>query len=312
MLTAILVSLSIDARATEYRVATGGQVDAEFHGMFDFAVRDELWEVSLFTDTLDARWTPSSDSGKAWLGARIEAFAAGLQISPWTDGRPDPRRALISGYPGIEAGVQRYGRGGLYWGIEGHARAYGFAALPETRVDVPGVQPVVHMDGVLGWYRDFASASLRPGFDLAPASPESVFQPHLNAQVRVLPDWTIGPLIEVRAGWAAGQDDVTKTRLGGLNPYVVPLAGAVWAEWWVEDYAAVRGGPAVHVGPMNLGLFADLAWFDADLAAGFGGSALLRHKRFYTQLDGGLAPWIPRPTGRSRVSVWYAIGLDWG
>lgn len=54
------------------------------------------------------------------------------------------------------------------------------------------------------------------------------------------------PRFELRAGWARGQDRVLRTRLGGLNPYVVPLAGAAWAEWLVERYVAGRAGYALH------------------------------------------------------------------
>lgn len=300
------------AAATEFRAATGGEYAAEYHGMLDFGVRGEDWSAELLTDTLDARWTPEGDRGKAWVGGRVAGFAAGLQISPWTDGRPDPERALIVSYAGVEAGAQRYLKAGFYAGIEGHARRYLFNAMPTTAISVPDHRPVVHADEVLGWYRDWAHVQLRPGLDLAPGSPTAIVQPHAVAAGQLDPGWPLSPRLEIHAGWADSQDDVTKTRLGGLNPYSVPLAGAAWAEFWVTDYAAVRAGPELTVKGVRTAPLVDAAWFDGQTAWAVALDTRVTHERFFTDLDVGWAPTLPRPDGHSSWGLWYALGVDWG
>ncbi len=298
--------------AADYRLATGMQVDAEGHGMLDVVFRGDDWSAGLLTDTVDARWTPELERGKAWVGGRAEGFAAGLMISPWTDGRPDPGRARIAAYGGVELGVQRYLRRGFYVGVEGNARYYAFFPMATTVGEVPDARPVVHADAVIGWYKPFASAKLRPGLDLAPGSPEAAAQPHVVAEAQLQPAWKLAPRVEIRAAWGDSKDEVTRTRLGGLNPYVVPLAGAVWAEWWVEDYAAARLGPQWTAKAFEVAWLADAAWFDGQSALGFAIDSKVQHKRFYVDADIGLAPWIPRPDGHTRLSIWAAVGLDWG
>ncbi|NCG22190.1 MAG: hypothetical protein GWP91_24505, partial [Rhodobacterales bacterium] len=196
------------SHAADYALMAGGQVDAGGHVVLNFAVRQEAWQFSLYTDTLDARWTSSKERGKVWIGTRFAGGASGLMISPWTEGRPAPERALVSGYAGLEYGAQRYLSRGFYAGVEGHSRLYGFGALDTTTVAIPEAQPVLNGDLVLGWYRPFASVKVRPGLDLALASPTTLFQPHVILEAQIAPDWTVAPRAELRGGWADGQDDV--------------------------------------------------------------------------------------------------------
>lgn len=318
-LASVLLALAGVAHADEWRAAAGGELNADSHGIADFVVRGEDWQAGLLTDTLDGRWTPEGDRGKAWVGLRLAGFAAGLQISPWTDGAPDPGRSLIAGYVGPELGVQRYLGKGVYAGLEGHVRGYAFAAMPDTTRSVPGPRLVARTDAVLGWWTEAAAVKLVPGAHLAPGA-GAVVQPHVLGEARWTPAWTVHPRVELRAGWAQGQDDVTRTRLGGLNPYVVPLAGAAWAEWWVEDYAAARLGPELVTDPFELALLVDLAAFSDRFAPDrFDGRAVglaidtrSSWRRLFLDLDLGYAPSIPRPGGHGRVSVWLALGFDWG
>ncbi len=298
--------------AADYTLAMAAHADASPHAVLDVVVRHRDFQVGLYTDTIDARWTPSGDRGKGWLGVRGAAAAAGLMISPWQDGRPVPTSALYARYGGLEYGIQRYLRNGWYAGLEGHARMMGFGATPTTEVPVPSARPVVRIDTVVGWYRPVASVKASPGVHLAPASPEAVFQPHVVAEAKLQPKWAVAPRIQMRGGWANGQDAVTRTRLGGLNPYVVPLGGAAWAEWWVEDYVAIRGGAVGTAKRLSAALLSDVAWFDGQTAAGFAFESRLAHQRFFSQVDVGYAPWIPRPDTHTRVSLWIALGLDWG
>jgi hypothetical protein len=167
----------------------------------------------------------------------------------------------------------------------------------------------------------------RDGAD--PAGEAAIRAPHVHGALTWLPDTRVGPValaprVELRAGAAAGQDDLLRTRVGGLNPWVVPLAGAAWAEWWVEDYAAARLGATVgagETGPRALGFrvspFADLAAFEddrpgADAALGLGLGLRAWRGRLFVDATGGYAPTIPRAEGLGRGSLWFSLGWDWG
>ncbi len=47
------------------------------------------------------------------------------------------------------------------------------------------------------------------------------------------------------AGGYTSGDDLTYRRVGGMNPYVVPIAGAPWAGWLPEGY--VSGEVSIHI-----------------------------------------------------------------
>lgn len=111
--------------------------------------------------------------------------------------------------------------------------------------------------------------------------------------------------LEQRFAWGRGEDDLTRDRIGGLNPYVVPLGGVPWAAFLSGRYVA--GRMSAH-----LRAFADVevgAFFDAvtmqgifrDGSARFGGAvgtgAFVDARFGDWQLDGWLA-WAP--------------GLRWG
>lgn len=110
-------------------------------------------------------------------------------------------------------------------------------------------------------------------------------------------DWIRPQLIQT-ASFGEGEDDLTRVRLGGLNPYVVQIPGAPWAGFLSEKFIAaqlsvhIRVFGEVEVGPMaslvylqdrdrsgsdnysfvgGLGLFADLRWdiWQADLRGGW-------------------------------------------
>ena len=63
---------------------------------------------------MDLRWTPSWDHGRGWVAARGQFGAAGLMISPWTDGAPSD--GVRASYVGLEGGVLRYLPRGFYAG----------------------------------------------------------------------------------------------------------------------------------------------------------------------------------------------------
>jgi hypothetical protein len=121
--------------------------------------------------------------------------------------------------------------------------------------------------------------------------------------------------MSLHAGSAANVDDVTATRVGGLTPYAVPLAGAAWAEFHAEDYVAFQLGPEVGGSQRGLtwqaSLTVDSVWFDHRRELGFGARGKYTHRGRFIELALGYAPWLERP-GSVAMAGWVLVGADWG
>ncbi|MFT5680651.1 MAG: hypothetical protein ACI8RZ_001557 [Myxococcota bacterium] len=304
-----LMMMTDPAAGADWRFQGGAEVNASPFGIADIGWRSGPWSVQLLTDTLDLRHSRELTRGKVWGAARLEVGAAGLILGAWTDGAPDPTIAMSASYSGIEGGWQRYLDHGLYAGVEGFGRYYWFGAMEQTAV-VAQAQPLAMGQAVLGLWREDVQIRLTAGAHLDPPA-DAPLAPHLTLQGRLQPTWTLAPRLEVHAGLAQGQGILTTTRLGGLNPYVVPLAGAGWAEWWVEDYAAIRLGPALTGDRGSLSAVTDAAVFDGESAVGFGLLSRLNIKNLTLDTDLGYAPWITRQDGIDRWSVLVLLGRDW-
>jgi hypothetical protein len=291
----------------EAHADVGGEVSAKSFGVLDVGVRSDRLSIELLTDTLELRYAEQTRSDRRWIALRAEAAAAGLFISPWTAGAPDPRRALYASYVGVDLGWQQYLPFGFYAGVEGWARAYFFHATSTTEIAVPSLSSVESFAARIGWWAPAASLWVRAGSDVHRSSA----QPTIRAEALVHPSWLIAPRIELRTGWARGEDDITRTRLGGLNPYVVPLAGAAWAEWWVESYVALRAGAAVNAEWGSVAAVVDAARFDGMSAYGV---AVLGHVAidvFFVEASTGWAPSIARAPGVARVAGFILVGTSW-
>lgn len=290
--------------AIEWRVAAGAQIDSDSHGLVDVAAAGGPWSASLYTDTVQLRWAPEHVSGRHWVALQAEAAAAGLVISPWTNGAPDPSRALVGSTAGVEGGSLRYGPHGLYGGASLALTQWVFGRKSAATTSMPPSDRAIGVaDALGGWWRPWTDGWLRAGLDGQLGQVEA----HAHLTARLHPDWRVAPLVECRAGAATDVDEVTATRLGGLVPHVVPVAGAAWAEWWVEDYAAIRVGPRVNAGPWHFGAVADAARFDADHAEGFGLIAAYDRAPWSADAHVGWAPWIERAEGVSRGSVYVRV-----
>jgi hypothetical protein len=314
----------------EWLAVAGGQIDADSHGDVNLGVRRGAWTLQLRTDAPELTWAPSGERGRAWVTVRGHAFAAAMYISPWAGGAPDPDRALRASSVGGEAGWVGYGPGGLYAGGRASLDGVFFGAMPETAFDVPSPRAVATLDALIGLWRPGLSAWMRAGVDFTDDGAGGGRRaPHLAGELHWTPDLHVGslalaPRVEAWAGLAGNQDDLLHARIGGVNPWVVPLAGAAWAEWWAEDYAAVRAGPTVGVGDpgaRSLGVrvspFVDLAAFgggtgDQGHALGLGVGMRAWRGRLFADVTGGYAPGIARQAGVGRGSVWVAVGWDWG
>ncbi len=264
------------ASPAEYRALAGTQVDADSHGEVDLGVRSGPWSAELFTETLDLRYAPTWDRGRASVAMRAEGFAAGLLTSPWVDGAPDPGRALTASYAGPEGGVAWYLPRGGWLGVDAHARLWTFGATDTTLVAVP----TEHLTGRFalggGWWapdrRVAATLALLAGTPLGdglsaydhassglpPPELHRGLAPAVTLDAAWVPGWFVAPVAEGRAGIDFSGSTLYAARVGGQVPYVVPLAGAGWAEFRVHTYAAARVG-------LSLG--------DADAGPGSGAGA---------------------------------------
>lgn len=296
----------------QIRFAAGGEVGATAFGIGDIGFRKGAFSIQLFTDTLDVRYAPESQRGRWFVGARIEALAAGLMLSPWRAGAPDLSQALLSGYGELDGGWVAYLPASFYIGAQAAARLYLFFPRPETTIAVPGPTPVFTTELVAGRYTSTSHIWIRAGLDAQP----SVASPHIALEAVARPDTVWAPRLELRAAWARNQDRITRTRLGGMNPYVVPLGGAGWAEWWVESYVATRGGLSVRA-PLPKGhslegaILSDVAVFDGGFVQGFALQGRWRYGRYSAEASIGYAPWIQRQEGVSRVAFFALFGGDW-
>jgi hypothetical protein len=292
----------------QWRWAIGAQLDAASHGVLDVGVRRGPWSLELFTDTVDVRYAPNTAGGRYWLGIRGQLFAAQLLSSPWTAGAPDPSRRITARSIGFDAGWIRYFRSGVYGGAALAARQYAFAAQEQTTIEVEGGTFVGGPSLIAGLYRrDLFRAEVSAGFDIRSVG----VSPRVQLEAVLLPRGTLAPRLELRAGAAEEQDDVTTTRLGGLNPYVVPLAGAGWAEFWVEDYVAVRAGPVVRGDWGELSLVVDGALFDGRGAFGLGAISVIALKWFDVEGSVGWAPKIERQPDVGRIVGWIRLVRGW-
>lgn len=296
----LAVSLALALMADwRWRADLGAEINASSHGVLDLAVNQGPWTLALYTDTLDARYAVESVNGRANIGARVEAPAALLLSAPWSDGAPDPSHGRLAGYGGIDGEWVRYLGHGLYAGLGASLRVYWIESL--------GTIPFFAPELVLGYYRDSVELKISFHADLG----HERAAPRLSAYARLKPRWVLAPFIEIRAAVAESEDDLTRTRLGGLNPYVVPLAGAGWAEFWVEDYAALRAGPSLTVGGLEVAAVVDLATFDGAREAGLALLARFQWERFFLESSVGYSPTIARQEGVLPLSVWARVGLDW-
>jgi hypothetical protein len=291
----------------QWRAAFGGEINEDPHGVLDLGVRQGDVSLELLTDTLDLRWQPYGDGWRAWLGGRAEGGAAGLLISPWQDGAPAPEAALLASYLGADAGALLALPAGFYAGPVGSARIYQFGSLSETTIAVPGPRAVISPEVIVGWSGPGMWGQVRAGADL-----QSVRRaPRIAGEFVVSPWWTLAPRLELRGGVARDQDFLTLTRLGGLNPYVVPLAGAAWAEFRTQSYAAARLGPVLQGESGRIALVVDAVVFDGRRELGTGAMGRFVHGDLFVEASIGFAPTVERRGDVPPVSAWLRAGLDW-
>ncbi len=123
--------------------------------------------------------------------------------------------------------------------------------------------------------------------------------------------------IEEVALWMSGADDLDRARVGGMNPYVVPMAGAPWAGWLVGRLAAAQLSLHARLWrELEAGLLADGAVVD-DTArtgsplkpgalGGVGAFVDFRLRSWQVDVRAGYCPSVP-----NAFSIFASLGWGW-
>ena len=129
--------------------------------------------------------------------------------------------------------------------------------------------------------------------------------------------------VDETASVMGGADDLVRLRVGGLNPYSVPLVGAPWAGYLAGDVAAIETSLHVRVAREHeVGLLVDgVALGDVDRTGGaaarpavLGGVGLfadLRTGPWQLDVRGGWSPTVRPDSVAGGFSLFAAIGWGW-
>jgi len=115
--------------------------------------------------------------------------------------------------------------------------------------------------------------------------------------------------------WGNGGDDLTRSRVGGFNPYVIPIAGAPWAAYLSEKLVALEWSWHFRIGDeMETGLLFDGAFIEDQFRTGdisdfspVGGLGLfadLPLGNWQVDVRGG---WSPDLSGRAEAGQFAAF-----
>ena len=234
----VVVALPPVADAAQWRWALGAQIDPASHGIVDLGYRHDSLSLQLLTDTLDLRYRQRLEHGAWEAGFRGALFGAELLFSPWQDGQPAPQEALRASYAGMDIHRSWWFSGGLYLGVLGEFRLYQFGGWRDSTRAIPKERGRLRAAMKMGVWRSSLRSELLGGFVQDGDTPGYWVEAKLSLPSKV----GFGFLNQSYLGWSEGLTRLSRFRLGGLNPYVVPFAGMGWAESWVERYAVQRAG----------------------------------------------------------------------
>ncbi len=307
--------------------------------------------IVLDTDTLRLGLTEMrlGDRWRLGIEAAGEALIAGLLTDHYVEGEAQPERGFFASYIEARGRIKRLADGGGWAELSLTGRRWLFDRTDETdpALVLPPeawvLMPRVH----LGWWRLADDAGWRErqrlfprlrgfalgidlGLDLRSAARDwgSTGARDRNAAATVIPlvrQWArLGvPLgerlrieVEQRAGYGVDEDDLTRARIGGMNPYVVAVPGAPWAAWLSERFVGGRVAlPLRLFGDVELAPTAAAVWLrdvdrrDADamgLVWGAGATVDARFGPWQVDLRGGVCPSLDGPS-------WSAyFGVGWG
>ena len=143
----------------------------------------------------------------------------------------------------------------------------------------------------------------------------------LKAGVRVHP--RVRLQVEETAALMRGADDLVRLRVGGLNPYSVPLVGAPWVGYLASEVAAVDASVHVRVaGEHEVGVLVDGVALDdvhrtggataqPGLLAGIGVFADVRKKGWQLDVRGGWSPTVHPGSAVGGFTLFASFGGEW-
>ncbi len=315
--------------------------------------------VEVNTDTLSGDvW--AWDVGVPGLGmgvfGRAEALLAGVNINHMRDGRNQTDRGFGASYAmggaRVSYTVLRY----LTVEAEGAARAWVFNPMPGTdrafRVPAPyvsaeprvrfkwlgasnrrsqfglthGLAAVLEVAADLRalnkpWGGKRGSEPVDPRNNLAMGTVARRASAFISGGGRPLKGLYLGGLLQ--GGYGDGEDDITRTRVGGMNPYVVQMPGAAWGEFLCDRYVAatvtagVVANPYLYVGgtlngavvndPRRVGALDEpgvVRGASAEVRAAVLDLLLVR-----AQVGGNIDVTRPATRGAMGVFLWLEMGL---
>jgi len=308
----------------EWKMLAGAEVSEATHGVFNLGIRRGAFSAEIHTDTLDLRWNEELGFGRAWVGGRVAAFAAELFIAPWINGSYAPEHGVRATYGELSTGYVHYLPKHFYLGTQLEARRYLFAASGDavTLSEIPEDTWRLKSSTFLGYWTGPLKGRLSGGIDFLSDGGFGV-TPWLQAELLYHPGtWFLTPFVELRSGMLFSGSELASSiirfRLGGMNPYVVPVAGMSWAESWAQYYMASRAGLEYADDTLGFSIFADHAYYSQELhetshALGVGTGFWLIWDDWRLDLAAGYAPVAQRAADAkvAPISGWITVGRDW-
>lgn len=287
-----------------------------------------------------------------------EYAIAGLLTDYRVDGQAVPERGFQASYVEAEARIKRLVAGGGWAELSLRGRRWIFSRTDDTDpgLELPPEAWVFMPRLYLGWWRLAGDAGwahrhrlfprlagwavgIEAGADVRSASEQwgaigAGFEDPdpRNRPASVIPlvrQWALfgvplGRLrleIEQRAGFGLDEDDLTRERIGGLNPYVVRVPGAPWASWLSERFVGGRVALPVRLfADVEAGPTAAAVWLRDPLREGSdemgavwgaGLSLDARFGRWQVDARGGVSPTLTAE--RDEGVAWSAyLGVGWG
>jgi hypothetical protein len=306
---------------------------------------DGTFELTFNTDTLSATYRDLC-AGAVCFGAELrgEALVAGLLSDYYARGERVPARGFKASYLAGAAHAElrlapaflRYQVTGRRWFFGGAGD--GFTLPAEATVLEQELaatywafapDPSLHEPHRLSPRVEGLGLGVRAGLDLrSDHRPWGADGENDPAQVILrVRQWArygarltsrLRGQVEERFAWGRGEDDLTRDRVGGLNPYVTPLGGVPWAAFVLGRYVAGRASLHARVWEdVEVGAFVDAVaaqGLERDGgprfggALGAGGFADVRWGAWQADLWLGWAPGLSWSAHAHQASGWLAVG----
>lgn len=126
---------------------------------------------------------------------------------------------------------------------------------------------------------------------------------------------------ELSVGYMWGADDITRARVGGLNPFSVRVPGYAWAGYLADGWSVLRGEMRGVIGDSELGFAAVVGGIEDPervaaarwgMVSGLEALADIRAGSWQVDVRVGASPPLASYRARWWVSSFVALGYSWG